>query len=75
MPDLSGATWVRVKDKVSGHKLSVVESVALADPDAYQVLKQDAVDHVGQPLPPEFADSSSSSASSGQKATDNAKES
>jgi hypothetical protein len=68
MPDLSGATWVRVKDKISGHKYSVVDSVAAADPDAYQVLKQDAVDHVGQPLPPEFADASpQSSASTSQK--------
>lgn len=61
--DLSGAQWIRVKDKTTGHKLSVVASVAEADPDAYQVLKQDAVDHNGQPLPPEFADSGSSSSS------------
>lgn len=63
MPDLSGAEWVRVKDKSTGHKLSVVASVAETDPDAYQILKQDAVDHVGQPLPPEFNDGTQSSAS------------
>lgn len=74
MPDLSGATWVRVKDRTTGHKLSVVDSVAETDPGAYELLKEDAVDHVGQPLPPEFA-KPKSSASSGQKATDNAKES
>lgn len=62
MPDLSGATWARVKDRSTGHKLSVVASVA-DDTDAYELLKEDAVDHVGQPLPPEFAKPSKSSAS------------
>jgi hypothetical protein len=57
--------YVRVKDKTSGYHLTLVRSAAEADPDAYQILKQDAVDHNDQPLPPEFP------APSGQKATDN----
>ena len=63
--------YLRVKDKSTGHKLSVIASVA-ADEDAYQVLKQDAVDIAGDPLPPEYA--TSSPASSGHPATDNTKE-
>lgn len=65
MPEID---YVRVKDKTSGHKFSIVRSAAEADPDAYQILKQDAVDHNGWPLAPEYGDSP---ASSGQKATDN----
>lgn len=65
MPD-----FVRVKDKTSGHRFTIVRSAAEADPDAYQILKQDAVDHNDQPLPPEYE----SPAPSGQKATDTAKE-
>jgi hypothetical protein len=57
--------YVRVKDKTSGYHLTLVRSAAEADPDAYQILKQDAVDHNDLPLPPEFP------APSGQKATDN----
>lgn len=59
--------YVRVKDKSTGHKFSVIASAF--DPDAMQELKQDAVDHVGDPLPPEFAtESLSSSTNSGQSA-------
>ena len=68
MPEIE---YERVKDRTSGHKFSIVKSAAEADPDAYQILKQDAVDHNGQPLPPEYGDSP---APSGQKATDTAKE-
>lgn len=57
--------YARVKDKTSGAKFTVVRSAAEADPDAYQILKEDAVDHNDLPLPPEFP------APSGQKATDN----
>lgn len=70
MPDYD---WVRVKAKDSGHKFSMIRSAAEADPDAFQILKQDAVDHNDQPLPPEFPDSPAPT--SGQKATDSNKES
>lgn len=60
--------WVRVKDKSTNHKYSVVASVVDANPEAFQVLKQDATDAGGDPLPPEYA--SKSPATSGQTATD-----
>lgn len=44
--------WVRVTDKDTGHKLSLRESQV--PHGNYNVLKQDAVDHLGDPLPPEF---------------------
>ena len=45
-------TWVRVTDQDTGHKLTVLASeVANGN---YRELKQDAVDHNGDPLPPEF---------------------
>lgn len=66
MPD-----YVRVKDKSTGYHLTLVRSAAEADPDAYQILKQDAVDHNDQPLAPDFEPGTKSPAPSGQKATDN----
>lgn len=63
------AEWLRVKDRDTGHKFSIQKSVVDADPDVFQVLKQDALDHNGEPLPPEYADQTP--APSGQKATDN----
>lgn len=53
--------YVRVKDKDTGHKYSALKSTVDANPDAYLVLKQDAVDVAGDPLPVEYADSSESS--------------
>lgn len=61
--------WVRVKDKSTGHHYSVLSTEAENNPDAYQVLKQDAVDHNGDPLPGEVPESS------GQTATNQKKES
>lgn len=49
MPD-----YVRVKDKDTGAHYTVLDSEVQANPDAYQVLKQDAVDHNGDPLPGEI---------------------
>jgi hypothetical protein len=43
--------YVRVKDKTSGTSSRIVRSAAEADPDAYQILKQDAVDHNGPAAP------------------------
>lgn len=60
--------YVRVKDKSTGHKFSIIASAA-QDEDAYQVLKADAVDTNGEPLPPEFnTESLSSKSTSGQSA-------
>ena len=67
MPEYS-----RVKDKSTGHKFTVVASAV--DEDAMQVLKQDAVDVIGEPLPPEYATESLSSESTGQKANTTEKE-
>ena len=62
--------YVRVTDKDTGHKLSVPES---AVPHGnYTVLKADAVDVAGDPLPPEFGAVKplSSNTNSGQQATE-----
>ena len=40
-------TWTRVKDKHTGHHYSV----AVVNPKHHEVLKQDAVDRHGKPLP------------------------
>lgn len=56
MPDEN--PWVRVSDKDTGHKLSVRES-ALPHGN-YAVLKQDATDLGGDPLPPEHKDATAS---------------
>lgn len=60
--------FVRAKVKDTGHKVSLRKSVVDANPDAYTVLKEDAVDHVGLPLPAEHATPKPLS-SNGQKAT------
>lgn len=39
--------WTRVRDKRTGHHYST----AVVDPEHHQVLKQDAVDRNGRPLP------------------------
>lgn len=61
-------TYVRVKDKSTGHHLTVLEQEAEVNADAYQVLKQPAVNENGDPLPGEIP-----SESTGQTAT-NSKE-
>jgi hypothetical protein len=66
MPDTN--EWVRVKDKDTGHKLSVRESEL--PHGNYDVLKQPAVDETtGLVVPPEFhnADTSASTATSKEK--------
>lgn len=61
--------WVRVTDKDTGHKRTVRESDV--PHGNYTVLKADAVDAVGDPLPPEFNTVKPlSSTNSGQTATD-----
>lgn len=62
MPD-----FVRVRDKSTGHHYSVMASEAESNPDAYQVLKQDAVDTNGDPLPGEVPESSGQSATTTKK--------
>jgi hypothetical protein len=46
--------YVRVKDKSTGHHYSVLAQEAENNPDAYQVLKQPAVNELGDPLPGEI---------------------
>lgn len=59
--------YVRVTDLDTGHKVSVLESeVANGN---YRVLKADAVNELGDPLPPEHY-AVKPAASSGQTATD-----
>lgn len=55
MPEL-----LRVKDKDTGYIRTIGEHEL--PHGNYQVLKQDAVNAVGDPLPPEFPDSTESSA-------------
>lgn len=43
-----GLSWTRVRDKETGHHLSVVT----VDPERHQVLKQPALNARGMPLPP-----------------------
>lgn len=54
--------YVRVKDKDTGHHYTVLAAEAEANPDAYQVLKQPAVNENGDPLPGEVPESTSSTA-------------
>lgn len=57
MPD-----YVRVRDKSTGHHYSVLKQEADNHPDAYQVLKQDAVNANGDPLPGEIPDATAAPA-------------
>lgn len=54
--------YVRVKDKSTGHHYSVLATEAENNADAYTVLKQDAVDHNGDPLPGEIPETSGQTA-------------
>ena len=63
--------YVRVKDKDTGHKLTVLAQEAEANADAYQVLKQDAVDHNGDPLAPEFSESTATGAKAATEKKEN----
>jgi hypothetical protein len=58
--------YVRIRDKTTGYKYSIVASAL--DEEHMTVLKQDAVDHNENPLPPEF-DTEAAAATSGQQAT------
>ena len=71
--DEQGREVVRVKDVSTGHKYTELAHVVAGNPDAYQVLKQDAVDAAGRRVDTEF--NTDSPAPSGQKATTTNKES
>lgn len=63
--------YLRVTDLDTGHKISVLESeVANGN---YRELKADAVNELGDPLPPEF-NAVKPSTTQGQTATDTSKE-
>ena len=53
--------FVRVTDKRTGHRYSIAETAV--DESQHNVLKQDAVDSDGRPLPPEYATSKSATSS------------
>lgn len=59
--------YVRVRDKSTGHHYSVLEQEAAANPDAYQVLKQPAVNENGDPLPGEIPESTTTGQSADTK--------
>ena len=63
--------YVRVTDQDTGHKLSVLESEV--ENGNYRVLQADAVNELGDPLPPEYGAVKAQS-SKGQTATDTTKE-
>lgn len=54
MPDPQYAPddWLRVRDNELGYDSSIRGSQFL--PGAYEVLDQDALDHAGNPLPPDY---------------------
>lgn len=65
MPD-----YVRVKDKDTGAHYTVLAQEAEANPDAYQVLKQPAVNELGDPLPGESPENTGQSAATPKKEKD-----
>lgn len=52
--------YVRVKDKDTGHHYTVLAQEVENNPDAYQVLKQPAVNANGDPLPGEIPETAAS---------------
>lgn len=64
--------FVRVRDRSTGHELSVPAEAARLNPKAYSVLSsEDAVTRSGEPLAPKYAKQSKSE--SGQKTADEKK--
>lgn len=53
------ADYVRVKDKETGHHVSILRSDYERESDLWQELKQDATDGGGNPLPPKYHTSAS----------------
>jgi len=54
--------YVRVRDKETGHHVSILREQLDANPDAWQELKQDATYADGSPLPPKHKTSVSAEA-------------
>ena len=46
--------FVRVRDKETGHHVSITRDQFDREADAWQELKQDATDAGGDPLPPKY---------------------
>ena len=59
--------YVRVKDISTGHHYTVLATQAKANPDAFQILKQPAVDANGDPLPGAIPDTSGAPAGEKKK--------
>lgn len=64
------AEYVRVKDKETGHHVSILRSTYELESDLWQELKQDATDAGGSPLPPKYHTTVSSEA--GKRASQSA---
>lgn len=53
--DRNGIEWVRVKDaRLDARNFSLPKHVADADKDRYTVVRDDALDDNGMPLPPKY---------------------
>jgi hypothetical protein len=59
--------YVRVKDKSTGHHYTVLAQEAATNPDAYQVLKQPAVNENGDPLPGEIPETTGQTATTSKE--------
>lgn len=62
--------YVRVRDKETGHHVSILRSQFEAEAEFWQELKQDATDAGGAPLPPKYK--TTVSAEAGKKADQSA---
>ena len=65
------ADYVRVRDKETGHHLSISRAQFEREGDVWQELKQPAVDAAGDPLPPKHHTSVATEAA-GKKASQSA---
>jgi hypothetical protein len=59
--------YVRVRVKENGHHWTVTKQEAENNPDAYAVLKQPAVNELGDPLPGEIPSSENAGQSADKK--------
>lgn len=51
---MSPTEWVRVRDDLTGHHVTIAAGTAARDPKRFGPLKSPAVDGNGRPLPPKY---------------------
>lgn len=51
---MSRTEWVRVRDDVTGHHITIDAAKQARDPKRFGLLKSPAVDVNGHPLPPKY---------------------